>query len=74
MTERRNLEQTLQALYDSEINVTITMLWDGGVGFSMALGAAMVVRGKGSVPNGAQQPCSWLVAHPKQIGNHRHGW
>ena len=29
MTEKRNLEQTLQALYDSEINVTITMLWDG---------------------------------------------
>ena len=34
MTEKRNLEQTLQALYDSEINVTITMLWDGGVDFA----------------------------------------
>ena len=32
--EKRNLEQTLQALYDSEINVTITMLWDGGVDFA----------------------------------------
>jgi hypothetical protein len=30
----RNLEQTLQALNDSEINVTITMLWDGGVDFA----------------------------------------
>jgi hypothetical protein len=28
-TEKRNLKQTLQALYDSEIKVTITMLWDG---------------------------------------------
>ena len=27
-TEKRNLEQSLQALYDSEIKVTITMLWD----------------------------------------------
>jgi len=34
ITEKRNLEQTLQALYDSEINVTITMLWDGGVDFA----------------------------------------
>jgi hypothetical protein len=34
-TEKRNLEQTLQALYDSEINVTITMLWDGGVDFAL---------------------------------------
>jgi hypothetical protein len=32
-TEKRSLEDTLQALYDSEINVTITMLWDGGVDF-----------------------------------------
>jgi hypothetical protein len=35
MPEKRNLEQTLQALYDSEINVTITMLWDGGVDFAL---------------------------------------
>ena len=35
MTEKRNLEQTLQALYDSEINVMITMLWDGGVDFAL---------------------------------------
>ena len=34
LTEKRNLEDTLQALYDSEINVTITMLWDGGVDFA----------------------------------------
>ena len=34
MTKKRNLEQTLQALYDSEINDTITMLWDGGVDFA----------------------------------------
>ena len=34
-TEKRNLEQTLQALYDSEINVMITMLWDGGVDFAL---------------------------------------
>src|SRR5690348_10423717 len=25
-----HLEEVLQRLYDSEINVTITMLWDGG--------------------------------------------
>ena len=30
---KRDLVNTLQALYDSEINVTITMLWDGGVNF-----------------------------------------
>jgi hypothetical protein len=28
------LEQVLQALYDSEINVTITWLWDGGFDFA----------------------------------------
>ena len=27
--------QTIQALYDSEINVTITMLWDGGIDFAL---------------------------------------
>ena len=32
--DKRSLEETLQALYDSEINVTITMLWDGGVDFA----------------------------------------
>ncbi len=31
----RNLDSTLQALYDSEINVTITMLWDGGFDFAL---------------------------------------
>jgi len=30
----RNLEQTLQELYDSEINVTISTLWDGGMDFA----------------------------------------
>ena len=35
MTEKRNLEQTLQALYDSEINVMITMQWDVGVDFAL---------------------------------------
>jgi hypothetical protein len=30
----RNLAETLQAMYDSEINVTITMLWDGGFDFA----------------------------------------
>ena len=34
-TEKRNLEQTLQALYDSEINVMITMQWDVGVDFAL---------------------------------------
>jgi hypothetical protein len=28
------LETVLQRLYDSEINVTITMLWDGGFDFA----------------------------------------
>jgi hypothetical protein len=31
----RDLAQTIQALYDSEINVTITMLWDGGIDFAL---------------------------------------
>ncbi len=31
----RNLQETLLALYDSEINVTITMLWDGGFDFAL---------------------------------------
>ena len=32
---QRDLQETLQALYDSEINVTITMLWDGGFDFAL---------------------------------------
>lgn len=32
---QRNLQETLQALYDSEINVTITMLWNGGFDFAL---------------------------------------
>lgn len=32
---KRNLEETLQALYDSEINITVTMLWDGGFDFAL---------------------------------------
>jgi hypothetical protein len=31
----RHLEETLQALHDSEINVTITMLWNGGFEFAL---------------------------------------
>ncbi|HKE20826.1 MAG TPA: hypothetical protein VKB88_00460 [Bryobacteraceae bacterium] len=31
---KRNLEDTLQALYESEINVTITTLWDGCLDFA----------------------------------------
>lgn len=30
-----NLVAVLQRLYDSEINVTITMLWDGGFDFAL---------------------------------------
>jgi hypothetical protein len=30
-----HLETVLQRLYDSEINVTITMLWDGGFDFAL---------------------------------------
>jgi hypothetical protein len=30
------LETVLKRLYDSEINVTITMLWDGGFDFAFA--------------------------------------
>src|SRR4029450_14038507 len=30
-----NLEEVLQRLYDSEINVTITMLWDGVFDFAL---------------------------------------
>lgn len=31
----RHLQETLQALYDSEINVTITTLWDAGYDFAL---------------------------------------
>ena len=31
-----HLEEILQRLYDSEINLTITMLWDGGFDFALA--------------------------------------
>jgi hypothetical protein len=34
-----NLEETLQALYDSEINAAISWLWDGGI--DIALGDAL---------------------------------
>jgi len=34
LPEKRDLEKTLQDLYDSEINLSITMLWDGGVDFA----------------------------------------
>lgn len=30
------LETVLQRLYDSEINLTVTMLWDGGFDFAFA--------------------------------------
>jgi hypothetical protein len=29
------LEEVLQRLYDSKVNVTITMLWDGGFDFAL---------------------------------------
>jgi hypothetical protein len=31
MEKPMNLEEVLQALYDSEINVAISWLWDGGI-------------------------------------------
>jgi|ERR1700729_1751043 hypothetical protein len=31
-----HLEDVLQRLYDSEINIAITMLWDGGFDFALA--------------------------------------
>lgn len=37
----RNLEETLQSLYDSEINLTITMLSDGGVDFAFLSSAEL---------------------------------
>lgn len=33
----RSLEETLQALYDSEINVTITLCWDRGIHYALVL-------------------------------------
>ena len=30
-----HLEEVLQRLYDCELNVTITMLWDGGFDFAL---------------------------------------
>jgi hypothetical protein len=36
MIRMLHLEDVLQRLYDSEINVTITMLWDGGFDFAFA--------------------------------------
>jgi hypothetical protein len=35
MAAQRDLQQTLQALYDCEINVTISTLWDGGIDFAL---------------------------------------
>jgi hypothetical protein len=31
-----HMDEILQQLYDSEMNVTITMLWDGGFDFAFA--------------------------------------
>lgn len=31
----KDLAETLQRLYDSEINVTITWLWHGGIDFAL---------------------------------------
>ena len=31
-----HFEEVLQRLYDSEINITITTLWDGGFDFALA--------------------------------------
>jgi hypothetical protein len=36
MDKPMNLEELLQALYDSEINASISWLWDGGI--EVALG------------------------------------
>jgi hypothetical protein len=36
MASSPHLEEIIQRLYDSEINVTITMLWDGGLDFAFA--------------------------------------
>lgn len=32
-----NLEQTLQAIYDSELNVRIDWCWDGGFDFTVGM-------------------------------------
>ena len=34
-TPRRDLAATMQALYDNQINFTLTMLWDGGFDFAL---------------------------------------
>jgi hypothetical protein len=36
MASMPHLEEIIQRLYDSEINLTITMLWDGGFDFAFA--------------------------------------
>jgi hypothetical protein len=36
MASTPHLEEIIQRLYDSEINLTITMLWDGGFDFAFA--------------------------------------
>jgi hypothetical protein len=36
MASMPHLEEIIQRLYDSEINLTITMLWDGGSDFAFA--------------------------------------
>ena len=41
----RDLAQTIQALYDSEINVTITMLRNGGIDFALCSSMEMCDSG-----------------------------
>jgi hypothetical protein len=37
MEKPMNLEEVLQALYDSEINVAISWLWDGGIDIGLVM-------------------------------------
>jgi hypothetical protein len=42
----RDLAQTIQALYDSQINVTITMLWGAGIDFALCSSLEMCDSGR----------------------------
>jgi hypothetical protein len=62
ITSMLRLEEVLQRLYDSEINVTITMLWDGGFDFAFRDGeetfadSKRIILTKGSTPHDRGDP------------------
>ena len=57
-----DLAQTLQRLYDIEINVTITMLWDDGFDFALISYMEWEDAGQPTTPGRRAHPLSlWSV-------------